>query len=126
MISPGVEPESTPKPGADKRAAAAFTNLSRPATYPPQGASVPPGFFIKLPAIKSAPFQPLLIEILFFSRKKELEITYHCWRFSGFHKFSITVIHHHQAIRVLHLKILANVFYSLDKSLLVQRKREEI
>lgn len=56
-MSPGVDPQSTPKPGADKRAAAASTQTFFPATYPPQGAMVPPGFFIKLPAIKSAPWK---------------------------------------------------------------------
>lgn len=55
MMSPGVDPQSTPRPGAERRAAAAFTHFSFPATYPPHGAIVPPGFFIKLPAIRSAP-----------------------------------------------------------------------
>lgn len=55
MIPPGVEPQSTPRPGAERRAAAAATHFFLPATYPPHGAIVPPGFFIKLPAIRSAP-----------------------------------------------------------------------
>lgn len=59
-MSPGVEPQSTPSPGADKRAAAALTHASIPATYPPHGAMVPPGFFIRLPAIKSAPYTAIL------------------------------------------------------------------
>lgn len=52
-----MDPQSTPRPGAERRAAAASTHVLFPATYPPQGAIVPPGFFIKLPAIKSAPYQ---------------------------------------------------------------------
>lgn len=70
IILPGVEPQSTPSPGADKRAAAALTHASFPATYPPHGAMVPPGFFIRLPAIKSAPYTAILliITILFFRK----------------------------------------------------------
>lgn len=56
IISPGVEPQSIPSPGADRRAAAASTHFFLPATYPPHGATVPPGFFIRLPAIRSAPY----------------------------------------------------------------------
>ncbi|KAK8486864.1 hypothetical protein V6N13_117670 [Hibiscus sabdariffa] len=49
IISPDVERQLTPSPGADKRAAAS-THFFLPATYPPHGATaVPPGFFIKLP-----------------------------------------------------------------------------
>ena len=59
ISSPGVDPHSTPKPGADRRAAAASTQVFLPATYPPQGAIVPPGFFIRLPAIKSAPWKEI-------------------------------------------------------------------
>jgi len=66
ISSPGVDPHSTPKPGADRRAAAASTQVFLPAIYPPQGAIVPPGFFIRLPAIKSAPWKeiPMLCDAL--------------------------------------------------------------
>lgn len=69
IILPGVEPQSIPSPGADKRAAAAFTHISFPATYPPHGAMVPPGFLIKLPAIKSAPYTKLMILLLYFFKR---------------------------------------------------------
>ena len=45
IISPGVEPQSTLSPGPDKRAAAGFTHISFPATYPPHGAMVPLDFY---------------------------------------------------------------------------------
>ena len=56
MVSPGVAPASIPIPGAHSRAAAASTHSLFPATYPPHGAMVPPGFLIKLPAMRSAPW----------------------------------------------------------------------
>ncbi len=44
-----------PIPGAHNRAAADSTHSAFPATYPPLGAIVPPGFFMRLPAMRSAP-----------------------------------------------------------------------
>jgi len=53
LLNPSDGPPATP--GAERRFAAAWTRSRLPATYPPVGAKVPPQFFIKEPATKSAP-----------------------------------------------------------------------
>lgn len=110
IMSPGVEPQSTPSPGAERRAAAASTHLLFPATYPPHGAMVPPGFFIKLPATRSAPCAQLcLISLL---KKKHVQkiwesVTHDHRRFYVLCKFTIAVIHHDQTVWILCLHTYA-------------------
>eukprot|EP00955_Chlamydomonas_euryale_P092451 364707-Chlamydomonas_euryale.AAC.23 len=55
QANPPTWPASTPSPGAASRAMTAPMRSARPATYPPPGASVPPGFLMSEPIARSAP-----------------------------------------------------------------------
>jgi hypothetical protein len=70
---------------------------------------VPPGFLIKLPAIRSAPCPTINQEknknTTLLQQKDESYITYHSWRFNAFNEFTIAIIHHDQAVRILHLQV---------------------
>lgn len=83
---------------------------------------VPPGFFIKLPAIRSAPCPAIGNFILSLKGSKYGEYaTYHHWRFNAFHKFTIAIIYHHQAIRIQYLRLQIPVDKSKVKILRVQK-----